>query len=94
VAGGNACERQFVTVQAIEDFRFDRFQAKRPCAATIPGLGRISCRAAHERGEIVQMTDHEVAQFWCRHAQALNGLSVTRQQLMCVDLMVRIFDHL
>jgi len=39
MACGKGGGRQFMTVQAVEGFRFDRFRARRPCAATIASTG-------------------------------------------------------
>ncbi len=74
-------ERQFVTVQAVEDFHFDRMQARRAHAAAIRSLGGISRRAERERHEIVDMADHDVVQFGCRQALVLDEMNVFRQQL-------------
>jgi hypothetical protein len=91
---GKACKRQFMIVQAVEDFRFDGIQARRAWTAASPRPGRIWCRRAeYERDEIMDVTDHEAAQFRCRQTQPLHELGVARQQLTRVSLVVRISDH-
>jgi hypothetical protein len=90
---GKARERQFVIVQAVEDFRFDGIQARRAGTAANPRPGRIWYRAEYECDEIMHVTDHEAAQFGCRQTQLLNELSVARQQLTRVGLVVRDSHH-
>ena len=62
LARREAGEREFVTVQPIEDFRFDRMQARGAQAAAICNLSGIARRAERKRDEIVDMIDHQAAQ--------------------------------
>ena len=82
VAGCEAGERQFVTVQAVEDFRFDRMQARSAHAAAIRNRSSIARRAERKRDEIVEMSDHKAAQFGGRKALlVVEEADVARQQL-------------
>jgi hypothetical protein len=72
-------ERQVVTVQAVEDLRFDGMQARCAHAAPIRNHGSIARRTERKRDEIVDMTDSEVAQFGRRQALVLDERNVPCQ---------------
>jgi hypothetical protein len=57
-----------VTVQAVEDFRFDRMQARSAHASAICNCSSIACRAERKRDEIADMSDHKATQFGARQA--------------------------
>src|SRR5260370_34616886 len=74
-------ERQFVTVQAVEDFRFDRIQARSAHAAAVRSFGGVTRSAERKRDEIVDVTDHELAEFRCREfLLVLDDADAARQQ--------------
>ena len=75
-------QRKFVAVQAVEDFRFDRIEARGAHASAIRDRGGVACRPKRKRDEILDMMDHEAAQFGGRQALLIvEEAELARQQL-------------
>jgi hypothetical protein len=82
MARRKADDRQVVTVQAVEDVRLDRVQARRAQAAVLGALGGVARRAQRERGEIVDVIGRGAAEFGrCQRLRLIEETDVARQEV-------------